>query len=126
MTCLIPHFQTLPDELIHIILQYTNKVLYRNGKYINRIDRGDARYLLVRSIPRPVFSGNNRVYIKLTNIDYRGYFIRYDIQGRLVKMNIRFFHREMDGFDSYYEIKSNDSYVFDANHQWRKLVDYSM
>lgn len=123
---LISLFQTLPDELIHTILEYTNKVVYRHGKYMDRISDDDMRYLLLRRISRPVFSGNNRIHLKLTDIHHQGYFIRYDVKERLVKMNIRFFIKEIDGFDSYYEIKSNETYVFDANHQWRKLVEYSM
>lgn len=40
---LIKKFMYLPDVLIHKILNYTNIVVYRNGKYINRINKLDKR-----------------------------------------------------------------------------------
>jgi hypothetical protein len=36
---LIEKFKNLPDELIHMIINYTDVVVYRHGKYINRIKK---------------------------------------------------------------------------------------
>ena len=60
------------------------------------------------------------------NYDLIGYFIEYNTQDKITKVNIRFFYREIDGFDRYFDIKSNNTYIFDINNTWSKLVDYSM
>jgi len=123
---LIDKFKYLPDELIHIIINYTNVLVYRHGKYMNRLNKYDERYNLVSSITRPIKIGSHKVLLRLTDIDYKGYFIIYDMSDKLTKVNIRFFNREIDGFDKYYEIKSNFTYLFDANNKWRKIIQYIM
>lgn len=40
-------YDALPKELLHIILDYSGKIKYRNGKYINTIDKADPRYDLL-------------------------------------------------------------------------------
>lgn len=123
---LIEKFKYLPDELIHIIINYTDVLVYRKGKYINRINKHDKRYNLVNRIPRPIKIGLYKVLLRLADIDYKGYFITYDMSDKLTKVNIRFFSREIDGFDKYYEIKSNFTYLFDANNKWTKIIHYLM
>lgn len=123
---LIDKFKDLPDELIHIIINYTDVIVNRHGKYINRINKYDERYNLVYSIPRPIKIGPHKVLLRLTDVDYKGYFLSYDTSEKLTKVNIRFFSREIDGFDKYYEIKSNFTYLFDANNKWTKIIHYLM
>lgn len=123
---LIERFKYLPDEIIHIIINYTNVVVYRHGKFINRLSKNDERYNLVNNIPRPIFSGHYKVLLRLTDIDYKGYFIIYDFSEKISKVNIRFFSREYDGFDKYYEIKSNCNYVINDYNKWYKILHYSM
>ena len=121
---LIEKFKSLPDELIHIIINYTNALVYRHGKYINRLNKDDKRYNLINKIPRPIKIGTYKVLLRLTDIDYKGYFLSYDMSDKLTKLNIRFFSREIDGFDKYYEIKSNFTYLLDSNNKWRKIIQY--
>lgn len=123
---LIEKFKYLPDELIHIIINYTDVIVYRHGKYIKRINKKDYRYILLKNIPIPIFVGRHKVLLRLINYNLIGYFIEYDTQQNLTKVNIRFFHREIDGFDKYYDIKSNDTYIFDINNRWSKIVNYLM
>ena len=56
----------LPIELINKIINYTNVVAFRNGKYINRIPKTDARYAMLRNLVKPVKLGK-RVLINLIN-----------------------------------------------------------
>jgi|688.fasta_scaffold840137_2 hypothetical protein len=40
----------IPYELINIILEYDGRIKYRNGKYINVIDKNDCRYEILREV----------------------------------------------------------------------------
>lgn len=121
---LIEKYKYLPDEIIHIIINYTNVIVYRHGKYINRIKKNKDIYILLRKIPRPIYIGS-KVLLRLGN-NLIGYFIEYNIQYRFIKVNIKFFHRNIDGFDKYFDIKSDNTYVFDINNNWSKIIDYLM
>lgn len=121
---LLEKFRYLPDELIHKIINYTDVIVYRHGKYINRLNKGDNKYHLVNSIPRPIFTDRYRVLLLLTDRNYKGYFLNYDISENLLTVNVKFVYRMQDGFDKYYEYKSNTTYLFDSSNKWRKIVDY--
>jgi len=45
-------WKKLPIDLVHHIIQYTGKVIYRNGRYIdiNRVPINDNRYNLIRPL----------------------------------------------------------------------------
>lgn len=123
---LIEKFKYLPDELIHIIINYTDVIVYRHGKYINRIKKNDDRYFILKKIQIPIYIGPYKVLLRLMNDNLIGYFIEYTIREGITKLNVRFFYREIDGFDKYFDIKSNDTYVFDINNRWSKLIYYSI
>jgi hypothetical protein len=126
---LIDKFKHLPDELIHIIVNYTDVIVYRYGKYINRINNADKRYKMLTNIPKPMKSGTNRILIKLINkndIYKEGYILEYTIGHIYIKINIKFVNYDYDGFDRYISIKSCYQYIFDANSNWCKLINYSM
>ena len=60
-------FSKLPIELINIIINYTDVVIYRDGKYINRIKQDDERYNIIdkRRI-KPIKVGNLKQLFKFT------------------------------------------------------------
>jgi hypothetical protein len=125
---LIDKFKNLPDELIHNIINYTDVVVYRNGKYINRLNKKDERYKVVMSIPTPMKIGSYRILLRLVNrkeSNKSGYFIEYII-GFYIKINIKFVMCEKDRFDRYFNTKSFAQYIFDANSNWSKIINYSM
>ena len=64
---LISIFKELPDVLINKILDYTDIVIFRYGKYMNRINKNDWRYHLMMKIPKPMKVGQNKVLLKLLN-----------------------------------------------------------
>ena len=43
---------SLPKEVINIILEYAGLIKYRNGKYMNQIQRDDTRYHIFTTIPK--------------------------------------------------------------------------
>jgi hypothetical protein len=125
---LIDKFKTLPDELIHYIVNYTDVVVYRHGKYMNRLHKEDERYKILMEIPTPMKIGLYRFLLRLVNkkeANKPGYFIEYII-GFSIKVNIKFVTFEKDGFDRYLEAKSFAQYVFDANNNWSQIIYYSM
>lgn len=125
---LIDKFKFLPDELIHNIINYTDVVVYRHGKYINRLNKKDERYKILMSISPPMKIGSYRFLLRLVNKKEEnkpGYFIEY-IVGFYIKINIKFVTFEKDGFDRYLEAKSFAQYIFDANSNWSQIIYYSM
>jgi len=42
----------LPMEVVVHILEYTNKIKYRNGKFIDQIDENDYRRSLLTNLPK--------------------------------------------------------------------------
>jgi len=129
MTILIEEFKKLPDVIIHNIINYTDIVVYRNGKYINRILRQDKRYNVLKKIPIPIKVGLNKVILKLLNGNYdyiHGYVLEYNFQLNYIKLTMKFVVRETDGNDKYYDIMSNDTYIFDINNRWLRFINYSM
>lgn len=119
---IIEKFKNLPDIIIHIIINYTDVVVYRHGKYINRIKKNDCRYNLLRNVSMPIYICQYRVKIRLTSCNLIGCFIEYNTKKTHTEMNVRFFHREIDGF----YIKSNNTYIFDVNNKWSKIIHYLM
>ena len=121
-------YSQLPDELIHKIINYTNVITYRYGKYINKISKNDKRYKLLDKIPRPIKVGNKKVLLKLmnySNYEPHGYFIEY-IFDNYIKITIKFMVRTTDGFESLFVEKSNVKLVHDINNNLSVIVNYSM
>lgn len=113
---LLEKIRYLPDVLIQKIINYTDIVSYRHGKYINRINKNDNRYNLLKKITRPIFIGRNKILLRLINYDMVGYFIEYEFKNDIIVLNVRVFYKELDGYDKYFTIKSNETYIFDINN----------
>ena len=114
---LIENFKFLPDVLINKIINYTDVVTFRNGKYIDKISKDDERYKLLKTIPRPIKVGNKKVLLKLMNYSIyepHGYFIEY-IFDNYIKITIKFMVRTIDGFDRLFVEKSNLKLIYDVN-----------
>jgi hypothetical protein len=125
---LIDKYKNLSDELIQHIINYTDVIVYRHGKYINRLNKNDKKYEKIQSIPIPIKINSNRFFLRLVNTSLSnkpGYFLEYII-GFYIKINIKFITYEVDGFDRYIEAKSFSQYIFDINDNWSQIKDYSM
>ncbi len=55
----------LPEELLHIILEYDGRIKYRNGEYVNIIHKHDERYGIIS----PLIS-KKMVILKHIELDY--------------------------------------------------------
>ena len=121
-------YSQLPDVLINKIINYTNVITYRYGKYINKISKNDERYKLLDKIPRPIKVGNKKVLVKLMNYSHyetHGYFIEYIFED-YIKVTIKFMVRTTDGFDRIFVEKSNVKLVHDINNNLSRIINYSM
>ena len=101
---LIEKFKHLPNKIIRNIINYTNVVVYRTGKYIDRLKKNHERELLLKRIPRPIYVvDEHKALLRLMNYDLIGYFIKYDTRSNYNTVNIRLFYRENDGIDRYFD-----------------------
>ena len=121
----------LPIELINKIINYTDVVAFRTGKYIDRIPKTDARYTMLRNMKRPIKDGKNKLILKLLrydNCETYGYIIEYIFNNNCVKSNISYVNRFCD-YDCYevgFKVKSKLRLIYDANGYWHKRVNYIM
>ena len=119
---LIEEFRHLPNKIINNIISYTDTIVYRNGKYIDRLKKNYERDVLIKRIPRPIYVvDEHKALLRLMNGDLIGYFIKYDTRSNYNTVNIRLFYRENDGIDKYFDIRTNNTYEFDANNMWTKI-----
>jgi hypothetical protein len=121
-------YSQLPLVLINKIINYTNVITYRDGKYIDKISKNDERYKLLEKISRPIKVGNKKVLLKLmnySNYEPYGYFIEYIFED-YIKITIKFVVRTTDGYDRIFVEKSNVKVIHDINNNLSKIVNYSM
>jgi hypothetical protein len=121
-------YSQLPLVLINKIINYTNVITYRDGKYIDKISKNDERYKLLEKISRPIKVGNKKVLLKLmnySNYEPHGYFIEYIFED-YIKITIKFVVRTTDGYDRIFVEKSNVKVIHDINNNLSKIVNYSM
>lgn len=123
---LIKEFKNLPNEIVQIIVSYTDVIVYRHGKYMNRIKKNDLRNILLTKIPRPIYNGYNKILLRLLSCNKKGYFLEYYICNYVIRVKVRFFIKEKDGIDNYYNIKSNNTYILDVNNRWIRILEYMM
>jgi hypothetical protein len=112
----------LPIELINKIINYTDVVAFRNGKYINRIPKTDARYAMLKNLVKPVKLGK-RVLINLINYSYEeptGYFIEY-VFDKYPKVNI--YYTTINKCNEYIN-HSEFKLMRDSNGICREFVKY--
>jgi hypothetical protein len=121
-------FSKLPDELIHIIINYTDIVVYRHGKYLNRIPKDDKRYNIIQKRRLPIwFSKNHWMFIFrfYDNVDKRAFEMEHIYNPRnnhhyLSKKELIKYDDGSIGVD-----KQTD-YIFDLQGACRQIVNYEM
>jgi len=115
-------FAALPDVLIHKIINYSNVIIYRHGKYLNRINKKkDKRYKLLSSILRPTNMQMashtiEKFILKLINYKKRkpkGYMIIYSISKNYIHMSIEYVEvYEDEEYGDSFRVKSKAKYIF--------------
>lgn len=121
-------FSKLPDELIQIIINYTGIVVFRHGKYLDRISKDDYRYNIINRRRLPIWFGQTRwtFYFKFyDNIDKRAIAMEHEHD----KNNNHHYltQRECIKYDDgSISTKTQARYIFDLNGECRKIINYTM
>jgi hypothetical protein len=121
-------FSKLPDELIHIIFDYSNIVVYRFGKYMNRLDKNDYRYDMIKKIRRPIWIGNNKYMIKYIiwdsfEIKYLLYIHTYNTGNNFSYLTRKTVIKHDDGT---LETIDQKQYIFDLEGKYSQITNYVM
>jgi hypothetical protein len=122
------HVDRLPIELVNKIINYTDIVAFRNGKYIDRIPKSDERYKQLEKIPKPVRIGSHKIIFNLINYSCDkpvGYLIEY-LYTDYIKITLKFAKIIIDGSYRIYIEKPSVKYTYNVNGWWSPIVDYFM
>lgn len=112
----------LPSEIKQKIINYTNVITYRNGKYINKISPTDSRYEILRKLPKKIIFKNNKVLLNLINFSPShtcGYLIEYSYENYIM-VNIKFIVKT-----TIFNTKTETNFI-NKEDKWVKIVNYSM
>lgn len=82
-------FVGLPEDINYLILEFSNKINYRNGKYIGHIENYDIRYNILKQIRQPIFY--TKYYFKVI------FYYKDKISGFM--------------FQYYYDVNTNSLYI---------------
>ena len=122
------HVDRLPIELVNKIINYTDIVTFRNGKYINRIPKSDERYKQLEKIPKPMRIGPHKIIFNLINYSCDkpvGYLIEY-FYTDYIKITLKFAKIIINGSHRIYIEKPCVKYTYNVNGEWSTIVDYYM
>ena len=61
---------SLPKEVVHIILEYSGRIKYRNGKYVDQINREDTLYECIKEKNKKDFSLVKRAQQNVETVNY--------------------------------------------------------
>lgn len=120
------NYSYLPIEIINKIINYTDVVVFRHGKYIDRINKNDERYKIINNKKEPIWLGNNKwmfCFKLYDGINKRGftmehYINKFDNFHYLYKKE--FIKHESGIFDNERVTK----YIFDKEGNCRKFFNY--
>ena len=119
-------FNKLSDHLINIIINYTDVLVLRNGKYMNRISKNDYRYKLLERIPRPkeilTAITDFIITIKLINEEKeKCYILTFGIinNANMHVLSVKFCDILKDKCINKIKTKTHDNYIFDISNTWK-------
>jgi hypothetical protein len=119
-------YSTLPIEVINKIINYTDVIVFRNGKYIDRLKKDDSRYDIIKKRKLPIWIGTNRFvfYFKFFNgFKTRGFAIEHDYNIRTNQHLL--YKRELIKLDNgSIQDESQTNYIIDSNGVCRINVYY--
>lgn len=110
-------FKNLPYDIINNILEYTGKIYYYKGKYINKLDI--SKYTILCKIQRPIKLEHNIYNLYLFNkIKKNGYILRYILcPDNVMRLSV-LYCRGIDYTSTEYFI------VPKSSPKWRRVQSY--
>lgn len=137
---LLPLFSQLSEDLIKIIISYSDAIIFRDGLYMGRFLSTDSRYnMLDVVIKKPLRYTDNRMAIwynfpdKTEKINkeqnkygYDGFVFDYKYVHikNIMKITKRYYCKTQLGY--IYSSKNEERFIIDSNGYWRKTKDYTM
>ena len=121
-------FSRLPIELIHIILDYADIVVYRFGKYMNRLDKTDFRYKMLRNNKNPIWIGHNNYMIKhvISHHDEIKYLLYIQTHKTINNFHYLTVNKINKYDDGTLHTETQIEYIFDLQGKCNKIVNYLM
>ena len=121
-------FSKLPIELINIIVNYTDIVVYRHGKYLNRIKKDDERYNIFQQITRPINVGKfkqvfNFIFCNEIQRKYLSFEQKFNPESKRHFLIEKKCYKTHDGL---LIVEFETKYIFDLQGKYNKLVNYIM
>jgi hypothetical protein len=144
-TILLPLFSQLPEDLVKIIISYSDAIIFRHGIYMDRFLPNDKRYNMLNIVvKKPLRYTDNRIAIwynfpdKQKNNDkqknkeeknsycYDGFVFDYKYCNatNIMKITKRYYFNSQLGY--IYSSKNEEKYIIDANGYWRKTKEYTI
>ena len=121
-------FSKLPDVLIQIIINYTDIVVYRHGKYLNRISKDDKRYNIIKNRRLPIWFSQNRwmfMFRFYHNVDKRAFSMEH-IYKPAIKHHYLIKKEFIKNDDDTIRVENQTDYIFDSQGECRQIVNYEM
>ena len=120
------NYSDLPIEIINKIINYTNVVVFRHGKYIDRINKNDERYTIINNKKEPIWLGKNKwmfCFKLYDSINRRGFTMEHYINqfDNLHYLYKKEFIKHESGI---FEIENIIHYVFDKEGNCRQIFNY--
>lgn len=120
-------FSKLPVEIINKIINYTDVVVYRYGKYMNRISKKDNRYGIINKRQLPLQIGINRWMFNFTfyNNNSKTMLIIHHIYNPHNKSHL-ISKKNIEYLNGIPFVKNQVVYIVDLHGKYHKIVHYTM
>ena len=118
-------FNKLPNSIINCILEYDGSVYYDKGKYYNRIQKDDIRYIILSQLPKPIKLQDDTYNIYLINKEINiGYILNYIFcpSKVIIKLNI-IFNKQFNEYN--YSVYTEHYFIPKTYSKWRRIVSYT-
>lgn len=112
-------FNKLPIECINKCINYTGKVTFRNGKYINKLSKDDERYKICGKITPVISLLRNKyvIYLRRNIVPNEGMCLYYTLNDENNRIILEIISNRTNAYLMY---------VFDSNSVWCRLMNYVM
>lgn len=69
-------YSDIPEDLLPIILSYYGRIKYRNGKYVNIIDKNDERYNIIA----PIISKKIQILQNIEDFSENSFYLEFTFE----------------------------------------------